>query len=113
MYNVYRKRLIDNLMAQAVVCGDITRRGRMLVDNDDAALSVIADTVVAGTLAELGVTFRCTPSGWRIDTDKYRKHRLEHYLSAMLLSHIAGTQPPPPPPTVTTVPTMPLEGYFA
>ena len=66
-YTITYTGLIDAILARAALCGDMTRRGHLLADNDEYALRTILETAVPALLDSFNIQHKPHPRGWRID----------------------------------------------
>lgn len=83
-YTITRQRLADVMLAKSALGGDITGRGSMLIDNDQAALVAVMDIYVPSALDDAGIDFSCTEKGWKINSVKPTRHQLTAFLADVL-----------------------------
>ena len=84
-YTVTYTSIADAVLARSALCGSITKRGNMLVDNDDYALRTIMDTVVPAALWDYNIPYRGHKCGWRVGPTSIPKETLLRYLTGNLL----------------------------
>lgn len=115
MITVSKSTLIDNIMAMSALRGDITGRGTMLVDNDDAALGQLLATVVPAALARYAIDVTPSPDGWTVHTSEYNGYQLMAYLSETMLHYVAGQSGTMPAlsPAASASSVTRITGYFA
>ncbi len=105
IYIITYSELTDAILARAALCGDITGRGHILVDNDGAALRAVMATLVPAALADLGIFAEAVETGWRLGPPDITKEQLTAYLTDLLLHKLTGT--PDAPPELNTTPQTP------
>lgn len=93
MYTILRKRLIDSVLAESALRGDITGRGSMLVDNDGVALGRLLDDMVPAALDNYGISYSRTRMGWRIDNDDFTREQIMDYLRALFVNSFSDADP--------------------
>lgn len=89
-HTIRYSELSDAIMALSALCGDITRRGNMLVDNDDAALQTLMETLVPAALDDCRIAYNDHPQGWRIGPTSLSRAQILRYLAGKLLFTLSG-----------------------
>lgn len=72
-------------MALSALRGDITGRGSMLVDNDDAAIEALARVAIPVYLVENGIAYTETVEGWEVGPTTMTEAQLILRISESLL----------------------------
>lgn len=107
IFTISHDELVDAVLARAALCGDITGRGHILVDNDGAALRAVLSTLVPSALADNNIFCETVEGGWRLGPSGLEKSQVVAYLTALLLHRLTGKSSVPPEPLVTVVDDLP------
>lgn len=89
MFTITHSQIADAALAYSALCGDITGRGTMLVDNDLNALLFAVDLLVPSELVRSGIPFQKTGDGWTVGPTQFDSDTLVDYLSRLLLHRIS------------------------
>lgn len=90
MILIKMSRVVDGLLACSALRGDITGRGRMLVDNDELALRLLLGMYVPAYFKTIGMNSLTVEEGWYVGPTESGEDELTGWLTGRLLKGLFG-----------------------